>query len=190
MVTAIGGQSRLALSADDIRRAVVRIAHEIVERNRGAGSLVLVGILRPGPALAGRLGAEIERFEPVSVPTGALDIGMYRDDLDRRAAPTIHPSEIPVDVSERDVVLVDDVLYTGRSVRAAMDALNDFGRPRSIQLAVLVDRGHRELPIRADYVGKNIPTAPDEVVSVRLAEFDGEDAVFIGRRRESDASLP
>ncbi|MBM4438107.1 MAG: bifunctional pyr operon transcriptional regulator/uracil phosphoribosyltransferase PyrR [Actinobacteria bacterium] len=170
------GTTRLAMTAEDLRRAVVRIAHEIVERNRGAETLVLVGIPRPGPVLAARLAAEIQRFERAAVPSGAIDITLYRDDLDRRT-PVVHPSDIPVDLTDRDVVLVDDVLFTGRSVRAAMDALNEFGRPRTIQLAVIVDRGHRELPIRADYVGKNLPTAHDETVRVLLAELDGEDGV-------------
>jgi pyrimidine operon attenuation protein/uracil phosphoribosyltransferase len=176
------------MTADDMRRAVVRIAHEIVERNKGAETLVLVGVPRPGPKLAERIAAEIEAFEGIRVPTGSLDIAMYRDDLDRRPhAPDVHPTDLPVDVADRDVVLVDDVLYTGRSVRAAMDALNDFGRPRTIQLAVVVDRGHRELPIRADYVGKNLPTADDDVVSVELAELDGEDEVRIEPRAAGEA---
>ena len=179
-VTTTTGAGRLVMNADEMRRALVRIAHEIVERNRGAGSLVLLGVPRPGPVLARRLAAESASFEGLQVPTGAVDIAMYRDDLDRRRdAPDVYPSDVPVDVTDRDVVLVDDVLFTGRSIRAAMDALTDFGRPRTIQLAVMIDRGHRELPIRADYVGKNAPTAGDEVVRVRLREIDGEDAVLI-----------
>ncbi len=182
------------MTADDVRRALVRIAHEIVERNSGADALVLVGVPRPGPVLAKRITAHIESFEGVRVPTGALDIAMHRDDLDRHAhAPAVHPSDIPVDLNDRDVVLVDDVLYTGRSIRAAMDALNDYGRPRTIQLAVMVDRGHRELPIRADFVGKNVPTARDEVVAVRLQELDGTDEVRVGpaaTAEVSDAALP
>ena len=191
-MTATAGSGRLVMSADDMRRALVRIAHEIVERNRGAETLVLVGVPRPGPLLAQRIAAHIEAFESVRVPTGSLDIAMHRDDLDRRPhAPDVHPSSIPVNVTDRDVVLVDDVLYTGRSVRAAMDALNDFGRPRTIQLAVMVDRGHRELPIRADYVGKNLPTSDVDVVAVHLDELEGEDAVRIEPRpREETGGAP
>ncbi len=176
----LGAAGRLAMSAEDLRRALTRIAHEIVERNKGAANLVFVGVPRPGPLLARRLAAAVADFEGVAVPTGAVDISLYRDDLTSRAgAPDVHPTDIPGDVTDRDVVLVDDVLYTGRSARAALDALTDFGRPRTIQLAVVVDRGHRELPIRADYVGKNIPTAPHENVDVSLTELDGEDAVRI-----------
>ena len=193
-MTAATGCGRLAMTADEMRRALVRIAHEIVERNQGAGTLVLVGVPRPGPKLAERIAEQIEGFEGVQVPTGSLDIAMYRDDLDRRPhAPNVHPSNIPVDIADRDIVLVDDVLYTGRSVRAAMDALNDFGRPRTIQLAVMVDRGHRELPIRADYVGKNLPTSRDDLVTVCLKELDGEDAVRIEPRAAEEtggAALP
>lgn len=170
------------MSAADMSRALTRITHEIVERNRGAATLVLVGVPRPGPVLAARLAGLINKFEGVEVPTGAVDTTMHRDDLDRRAiGPPVQPSHIPVDLSDRDVVLVDDVLYTGRTLRAAMDALNDFGRPRTIQFAVIVDRGHRQLPVRADFVGKNLPTADDERVIVRLQELDGEDAVRIER---------
>ena len=179
-MAANGGGCRLVMSADDVRRTLTRIAHEIVERNRGATNLVFVGVPRPGPILARRLAEAVASFEDVRVPTGAVDISLYRDDLVSRATtPPMHPSDIPVDVTGRDVVLVDDVLHTGRSARAALDALTDFGRPSTIQLAVVVDRGHRELPIRADYAGKNIPTALDENVEVRLDELDGEDAVRI-----------
>ena len=175
-------QRRLVVSAADMGRAMSRIAHEIIERNRGAASLVLVGIPRPGPVLAERLAGLIEEIEGLRVPTGAVDPTMHRDDLDRRSiGPPVRPSHIPVDVTDRHVVLVDDVLYTGRTLRAALDALNDFGRPRTIQFAVIVDRGHRELPVRADFVGKNLPTADDERVTVRLQELDGEDAVHIER---------
>lgn len=175
-------QRRVVMSAADIGRAMSRIAHEIIERNRGAASLVLVGIPRPGPVLAERLAGLIETIEGRQVPTGAVDTAMHRDDLDRRSiGPPVRPSNIPVDVTDRTVVLVDDVLYTGRTLRAALDALNDFGRPRAIQFAVIVDRGHRELPVRADFVGKNLPTADDERVTVRLEELDGEDAVHIER---------
>lgn len=181
------GSGRVVMTADDLRRAIVRIAHEIVERNRGAADLALVGIPRPGPVLAQRLAAEIESFEHVAVPTGAIDIAMHRDDLDRRT-PSVHPSDIPVDLTDRNVVLVDDVVFTGRSARAAMDALNAFGRPRTIQLAVVIDRGHRELPIRADYVGKNVPTSRDETVRVLLQELDGEDGVRL-EPRSSEGKL-
>jgi pyrimidine operon attenuation protein/uracil phosphoribosyltransferase len=172
------------LGDGDVRRAVTRIAHEILERNKGAGELVLVGIAARGDDLARRLAAELVRIEQTEVPVGVLDITFYRDDIGLRAeAPEVHETRIDFDVTGRTVVLVDDVLFTGRTIRAAMDALVDFGRPRAIQLAVLVDRGHRELPIRADYVGKNIPTRADEQVRVRLQETDGEDAVEVGEER-------
>ena len=175
-------QRRVVMSSADMGRAMSRIAHEIIERNRGASSLVLVGIPRPGPVLAERLAGLIEQIEGLKVPTGAVDTTMHRDDLDRRSiGPPVRPTHIPVDVTDRTVVLVDDVLYTGRTLRAALDALNDFGRPRAIQFAAIVDRGHRELPVRADFVGKNLPTADDERVTVRLHELDGEDAVHIAR---------
>jgi pyrimidine operon attenuation protein/uracil phosphoribosyltransferase len=168
---------------------VTRIAHEILERNRGAGGVALVGIANRGDDLARRLAAEIERIEGAQVPVGALDITFYRDDIGMRAeAPEVHETRIGFDINGRTVVLVDDVLFTGRTIRAAMDALVDFGRPTAIQLAVLVDRGHRELPIRADYVGKNVPTRKDEDVRVMLAELDGEDAVVLEER--ATASRP
>ena len=173
---------RLVMSADDLRRALRRIAHEIVERNQGASNLVFLGVPRPGPVLASRLAIAVTEFEGVDVLTGAIDISLYRDDLKQRVVtPDIYPTEIPDDVNDKDVVLVDDVLFTGRSIRAAMDELIDMGRPRLIQLAVLVDRGHREVPIRADYVGKNAPTSQREGVRVRLAEIDGHDEVAIVR---------
>jgi pyrimidine operon attenuation protein/uracil phosphoribosyltransferase len=169
------------LDVGEIKRAVTRIAHEILERNKGAGRLVLVGIAARGDDLARRLASEIARIESVEVPVGALDITFYRDDIGMRAeAPEVHETRIGFDITGTTVVVVDDVLFTGRTIRAAMDALIDFGRPRAIQLAVLVDRGHRELPIRADYVGKNVPTRRDEEVRVRLVETDGEDAVVVG----------
>ncbi|HZP31682.1 MAG TPA: bifunctional pyr operon transcriptional regulator/uracil phosphoribosyltransferase PyrR [Acidimicrobiia bacterium] len=158
--------------ADDLRRAHTRIAHEIVERNHGAADLVLVGLYTRGLAIARRLADAIERFEGVTVPVGALDVAFYRDDIGLRAVQPLGPTEVPVDVTGRTVVLVDDVLYTGRTVRAALDALTELGRPRAVQLAVLVDRGHRELPIRADFVGKNLPTKLSEDVRVRLTEVD------------------
>jgi pyrimidine operon attenuation protein/uracil phosphoribosyltransferase len=165
--------------ADDVRRAVTRIAHEIVERNHGAGSVVLVGLYTRGVAIAHRLAASIASFEGVEVPVGTLDVSFYRDDIGLRPVQPLGPTEVPVDVTDGVVVLVDDVLFTGRTVRAALDALVDFGRPRAVQLAVLVDRGHRELPVRADYVGKNLPTKWNEDVRVHLAEVDGHDAVEI-----------
>jgi pyrimidine operon attenuation protein/uracil phosphoribosyltransferase len=169
------------LDAAEIRRAVTRIAHEVLERNKGAGGLVLVGIAARGDDLARRLAAEIERIEGAEVPVGALDISFYRDDIGlRKEAPEVHETRIPFDISGRTVVLVDDVLFTGRTIRAAMDALVDLGRPRAIQLAVLVDRGHRELPIRADYVGKNTPTRAEDLVRVLLEETDGADGVEVG----------
>jgi len=175
---------RRVLGADDLRRALTRIAHEIVERNEGAADLVLVGIKSRGVPLAHRLAASIDQHEGVRVGVGSLDITYYRDDLTRMAhAPIVRRSDLETDVSGRTVVLVDDVLYTGRTVRAALDALTDHGRPRAVRLAVLVDRGHRELPIRADFVGKNIPTSPAELVHVRLAETDGSDEVVVEEPR-------
>jgi len=169
------------LDGGEIRRAVTRIAHEILERNKGAGRLVLAGIAARGDDLARRLAQEIERIEGVPVRVGIIDITFYRDDIGMRAeAPEVHETRIDFDITGTTVVLVDDVLFTGRTVRSAMDALVDFGRPQAIQLAVLVDRGHRELPIRADYVGKNVPTRRDEEVRVHLTETDGEDAVVVG----------
>jgi len=169
------------LDGGEIRRAVTRIAHEILERNKGAGRLVLAGIAARGDDLARRLAQEIERIEGVPVRVGIIDITFYRDDIGMRAeAPEVHETRIDFDITGTTVVLVDDVLFAGRTVRSAMDALVDFGRPQAIQLAVLVDRGHRELPIRADYVGKNVPTRRDEEVRVHLTETDGEDAVVVG----------
>lgn len=168
------------MSAEDVRRALTRIAHEIIEHNRGVRNLVLVGMRTRGIPLARRLAERLDEFEGVQVPVGELDITLYRDDIGMRAVqPLVGSTAIPVDVSGKVIVLVDDVLFTGRSVRAALDALIDYGRPRSIQLAVLVDRGHRELPIRPDYVGKNVPTSIEENVAVLLRETDGADAVEI-----------
>ncbi len=176
---------KMILQAEDVRRALVRIAHEILERHRGADDLVLVGVVSRGVPLARRLAEHIETVEGIKVPVGELDVTLHRDDLDLRGGRrAMRRSTLPVNVSGRRVVLVDDVLYTGRSVRAALDALLAYGRPKWIQLAVLVDRGHRELPLRADYVGKNLPTARDESVDVHLLETDGRDAVLLrpGRR--------
>jgi pyrimidine operon attenuation protein/uracil phosphoribosyltransferase len=174
--------ARHIMTADEIRRATIRISHEVVEKHAGTDGLVLVGIQRRGVPLARRLAAAIAENEGVEVPVGALDITFYRDDLSLVAQqPVVKGTDIAFDLNDRTVVLVDDVLYTGRTIRAAMDALVDFGRPRAIRLAVLVDRGHRELPIRADHVGKNVPTSREEVVKVHLAEVDGEDAVSIDR---------
>lgn len=166
------------MSSEDIRRALSRIAHEVLEHQRGAQDLVLVGMQTRGVPLARRIAERIKEFESIEVPVGALDISLYRDDVSLRRS-RVRPTDIPVAIDSKKVLLVDDVLFTGRSIRAAMDALTDMGRPKSIQLAVLVDRGHRELPIRADYVGKNVPTALDEEVQVRLVETDGRDEVVI-----------
>jgi pyrimidine operon attenuation protein/uracil phosphoribosyltransferase len=174
------------MSAEEMKRALSRIAHEIVERNGGASHLVIVGIQRRGVQLAERIAAAIEQFEGTKVPFGTLDITLYRDDLTTLGPqPRVGETRIPIDIEDQHVVLVDDVLYTGRTVRAALDELMmDFGRARTIQLAVLVDRGHRELPIRADYVGKNVPTSKREIIKVQVAETDGQDRVLIGEMKE------
>jgi pyrimidine operon attenuation protein/uracil phosphoribosyltransferase len=173
---------RQIMTAEEIRRAVVRISHEIVEKHGGTAGLALIGIQRRGVPLAHRIAASIEEHEGVRLPVGALDITFYRDDLSLVAQqPVVKGTELPFDLNGRTVVLVDDVLYTGRTIRAAMDALVDFGRPQAIRLAVLVDRGHRELPIRADHVGKNVPTSRDEVVHVHVVEIDAGDEVEIDR---------
>jgi pyrimidine operon attenuation protein/uracil phosphoribosyltransferase len=170
------------MTAEEIRRATVRISHEIVEKQAGTDGLVLVGIQRRGVPLARRVAGAIEEHEGVTLAVGALDITFYRDDLSLIAQqPLVKGTDIPFDLNGATVVLVDDVLYTGRTIRAAMDALVDFGRPQAIRLAVLIDRGHRELPIRADHVGKNVPTSREESVRVHLAEIDGEDGVDIER---------
>jgi len=175
-------ESAHILNAQAIERALTRIAHEIAERNESSEQVVLVGIQRGGVVLAERLGRLLGGIWGKPVPIGQLDVSMHRDDLNRRLAPDVHPTVIPFDVTGKTVVLVDDVLFSGRTSRAAMDALNDFGRPERIQLAVLVDRGHRELPIKADFVGKNLPTAPDESVIVRLAEPGLADEVILERK--------
>jgi len=168
------------VDADGLRRIITRIAHEIVERNKGVADLVLVGIRRRGVPLATRIARKITEFEGTAPTLGSLDITLYRDDLSTVShQPVVGATEIPVDINGKVAVLVDDVLYTGRTVRAALDALIDFGRPRSIQLAVVIDRGHRELPIRADFVGKNVPTSKKEVIGVKLQEIDSVDSVVI-----------
>ncbi|KAJ53408.1 pyrimidine operon attenuation protein/uracil phosphoribosyltransferase [Clostridium tetanomorphum] len=163
-----------------VNRALVRISHEIVEKNKGVEDIVLIGVKRRGEPIANRIAKNIESFEGVKVPVGSVDITLYRDDLTKEyEQPHIISEKIDVDVKDKNVIIVDDVIYTGRTVRAAIDAIFHNGRPKMIQLAVMVDRGHRELPIRADYVGKNIPTSKSELVSVEVAEIDGEDAVKI-----------
>jgi pyrimidine operon attenuation protein / uracil phosphoribosyltransferase len=173
--------ARPVLDETDLARALTRISHEIVERNHGADDVVVLGIPTRGVALAQRIATQIAAIEKRPVPVGALDTTMYRDDLRLRGIRALELTEIPVDgVDGKTVVLVDDVLFSGRTIRAALDALSDLGRPRAVQLAVLIDRGHRELPIRADYVGKNLPTSLTETVHVQLAEHDGRDAVLLG----------
>jgi pyrimidine operon attenuation protein / uracil phosphoribosyltransferase len=172
------------VDAEGLRRALTRISHEIVEKNHGTADVVLVGIRRRGVPLARRIREKVKEFEGVELPLGILDITLYRDDLKEVGdQPLVSATEIPFSLTDKVVVLVDDVLYTGRTVRAALDALIDVGRPRSIQLAVLVDRGHRELPIRADYVGKNVPTSRKEIIAVKVTEQDGADGISI---REMD----
>ena len=179
---------RVVLDADQISRACARMAHQILEANRGAAGLVLLGIPTRGVALAARLAAAMSEVEGTSIPTGALDITMYRDDLRRNPTRSVGHTHLPASVDDAVVVLVDDVLFSGRTVRAALDALGDLGRPRAVRLAVLVDRGHRELPIRADHVGKNLPTAAGERVSVRLEETDGVNEVTIARGADDAAT--
>ena len=171
---------KILMTSEDIRRTLARIAHEIVEQNKAIKNLVLVGMRTRGVPLARRLATLIENFEGLRIPVGALDISLYRDDLNSLdIQPIVQRTDIPVNIDDKSIVLVDDVLYTGRSTRAAMDALIDLGRPKSIQLAVLIDRGHRELPIRANYVGKNIPSSRHEEIRVQLSETDGIDKVTI-----------
>jgi len=175
-------ETTLILNAPAIQRALARIAHEIVERNEVSGEIALVGIQRGGLPMAQRLSMLLSGIWGHPVPTGALDVSMHRDDLDQRVAPNVQPTLLPFDVNGKTVVLADDVLFSGRTIRAAMDALNDFGRPKCIELAVLIDRGHRELPIKADFVGKNLPTALNENVHVRLSESGGVDEVVLERK--------
>ncbi len=174
-------QERQIMNQEDVRRALARVAHEILEHNRGAKDLVIVGIHTRGVHLARRIAANLAEFEGIDVPVATLDVSLYRDDNQVRdqSQTKIQPTDIPMGIQGKRVVLVDDVLYTGRTIRAAMDALVDFGRPQQIQLAILLDRGHRELPIRADYVGQNLPTALEERVKVRLMETDGADEVAL-----------
>jgi len=175
-------ESHVILNAAAIQRALTRVAHEIAESNEAAGNVVLVGIQEGGVPLADRLASLLGSIWGQPVPVGQLDVSMHRDDLDQRVAPKVHPTVIPFDVTGKTVVLVDDVLFKGRTIRAAMDALNDFGRPQRIQLAVLVDRGHRELPIKADFVGKNVPTSHTEQILVRVGEPGAEDEVVVERK--------
>jgi pyrimidine operon attenuation protein/uracil phosphoribosyltransferase len=171
---------KIIMTAEDMRRTLARIAHEIIERNKKVEHLIFIGLRTRGVPLAKRLATNIESFEKLTVPVGVLDISLYRDDISSLdVQPVVQRTDIPININSKSIVLVDDVLYTGRSIRAAMDALIDLGRPRSIQLAVLIDRGHREMPIRADYVGKNIPSSRDEDIQVRLEETDGLDEVAI-----------
>ncbi|MCX7780360.1 MAG: bifunctional pyr operon transcriptional regulator/uracil phosphoribosyltransferase PyrR [Negativicutes bacterium] len=173
-------EKAIIMDEQAIRRAIIRVAHEIIEKNKGTGELVLVGIRTRGVPLAERLSEEIGKIEGTTVPVGILDITLYRDDLSTLSyQPVVHGTKIPVDINGKKIVLVDDVLYTGRTVRAALDAIIDMGRPKAIQLAVLIDRGHRELPIRADYVGKNVPTSSKEIVSVQLSATDNAEQVVI-----------
>lgn len=171
----------LLLDGQGIQQALERIARQIAQRNPDSRRVALVGVQRGGVNLARRLAQLLEGIWHHTVPVGSVDIAMHRDDLDQRAAPPVHPTEIPFDLNDKTVVLVDDVLFSGRTIRAALDAMNDFGRPRQVQLAVLVDRGHRELPIQADYVGANVATDRDQRVDVRLREDCGEDAVYLDR---------
>ncbi len=178
-------KKRVVMDGKAIERAMSRIAHEVIERNKGTTDLVILGVPTRGAFLAKKLEAKIEEIEGATVPTGAVDATLYRDDIGMKETKPLKAMDIPIDIDSKKVVLVDDVLFTGRTIRAAMNAVTDFGRPRSIQLAVLVDRGHRELPIKADYVGKNIPTSRRHDVRVRLKEVDGDDEVIILSLKDS-----
>jgi pyrimidine operon attenuation protein/uracil phosphoribosyltransferase len=181
---------KIVMTAEDIRRTIARIAHEIIERNKDIEQLLLVGLHTRGVPLAKRLAENIELYEKSKLTVGSLDFSLYRDDLNNSVVKKVQRTDVPSDITDKSVVLVDDVLYTGRSVRAAMDALIDLGRPRSIQLAVLIDRGHREMPIRADYVGKNLPSARHEEIKVHLTETDGCDEVAIVNLNEKKIEVP
>lgn len=183
----LGGPMPQVMTSDDLDRAIRRIGHEIVERHHGTDGIVLVGIHSRGVPLAEQIASDIESFEKVRVPVGELDIGLYRDDLASRPTTRLGRTLIPVDLSGETVVLVDDVLYTGRTIRAALDAVLDLGRPRRIELAVICDRGHRELPIRPDYVGKNLPTSEHQKVKVRIKGIDAEAGVWIDEGPPADA---
>jgi pyrimidine operon attenuation protein/uracil phosphoribosyltransferase len=172
-------QKSILLNAEEMRRAITRMAHEVVERNNGATDVVFAGLLTRGVPLAQRMANTIELIERIQVPIGFLDINLYRDDLNDRPQPLVRPTTFPVNIDNKRIIIIDDVLFTGRSARAALDALTDLGRPKSIQLAALIDRGHREVPIRADYVGKNVPTSPQETVRVHVQEIDGKDEVIL-----------
>lgn len=170
------------LDKASISRAIIRIAHEILEKNKGANNLIIVGIRSRGDVLALRIAEKINEIENVKVPVGAVDITFYRDDYDRVTKAEVKSTELPMSIDGKDIVLVDDVLYTGRSTRAAMDVIIEFGRPKTIQLAVLIDRGHRELPIQANYVGKNVPTSSEEIIVLKLLESDGEEKVLLAEK--------
>ena len=172
-------EKALILNEEDIERVIKRISHEILERNKGCRNLVFIGIQKRGVPLSKRLAESLKKLENVEIPIGKLDISFYRDDIGNKIESDINITDIPFDIKDKNVILVDDVLFTGRTIRAALDAIIDFGRPRTIQLVVLIDRGHRELPIRADYVGKNIPTSLNEFIEVRLKEIDNVDKVTI-----------
>ena len=188
-VTGDVAAARVVLDSAGLTRVVDRMAHELLEKTGGGTDVVLLGIPTRGVALARRLAARVLAFERLTLPTGSLDVTLYRDDLRLKSPRALEETDVPAEgVDGKLVVLVDDVLFSGRTVRAALDALADLGRPRAVQLAVLVDRGHRELPIRADYVGKNIPTSLREAVHVRMAEFDGDDAVLLGPARQESSS--
>ena len=177
-------EKAVILNPADVDRVIKRISHEILERNRGSGNLAIIGLQKRGVPLALRIGENIKAFEGRKVPSGMLDISLYRDDFGQKIKTEMRKTEIDFDVAGRDVLLVDDVLFTGRTIRAALDAIMDLGRPKSIQLVVLIDRGHRELPIRADYVGKNLPTSRNEMVEVKFTETDGEDSVILVEKDE------
>ena len=176
---AVFAEKAVVMEKEEVRRALIRIAHEITERNKGIDDVILVGIRTRGVPIAERLAKAILEIENKEPPVGILDITLYRDDLSTLSAPQVRSTEMPIDINGKIIVLVDDVLYTGRTIRSALDAIMDIGRPKAIQLAVLIDRGHRELPIRADFVGKDVPTSKQESVSVKIDKIDGEDKVVI-----------